>query len=150
MPQSLARLHIHLVFSTKYREPLLDDAVRDGLHRYLAGVLQAMGCPTTLISSVEDHVHILFELGRTMAVSAVVEKVKVSSSRWMKSQGSRYGGFAWQNGYGAFAVSASDVGQVRAYLDSQREHHRQNTFQDEYRQALERHGVACDERYVWD
>jgi REP element-mobilizing transposase RayT len=76
MPQSLARLHIHLVFSTKHRIPLLHDSVRDALHRYMAVVLQNLGCPPNLINSVEDHVHILFDLSRTVAVASAVEEVK--------------------------------------------------------------------------
>jgi REP element-mobilizing transposase RayT len=76
MPQSLARLHLHLIFSTKHREQIISDRIRDSLHAYMATVLQNMGCPTVLINSVEDHVHILFELARTVAVSSAVESVK--------------------------------------------------------------------------
>lgn len=150
MPQSLARLQIHLVFSTKNRAPLLRDPVRDALHRYMAVVLQNLGCPASLINSVEDHVHVLFELSRTVAVSDAVEEVKKSSSKWIKTQDAGLAGFAWQAGYGAFAVSESNVAAVRAYIAGQREHHRRKSFQEEYRALLDRHGVAFDERYVWD
>ncbi len=150
MPQSLARLHVHLIFSTKNRAPLLYDAVRDSLHRYMAVVLQNLGCPATLINSVEDHVHVLFELGRTVAVSMVVEEIKKSSSKWIKKQGADFAEFAWQAGYGAFAVSGSNVTAVRDYIATQREHHRKKSFQEEYRAFLERHDVVFDERYVWD
>ena len=150
MPQSLARLHIHLVFSTKNRERLITDRVRDSLHAYMATVLQNLGCPPALINSVEDHVHILFELARTVSVSEAVEDVKKSSSKWIKTQGNEFAGFAWQAGYGAFAVSESNVPTVRDYIAGQQEHHRRKSFQEEYRAFLERHGVAFDERYVWD
>ena len=150
MPQSLARLHIHLVFSTKNRERLITDAVRDSLHRYMATVLQNFGCPPVLINSVADHVHILFELGRTVAVSDAVEEVKKTSSKWIKTQGDEFAAFAWQAGYGAFAVSESNVPAVRDYVAGQAEHHRRKSFQEEYRAFLERHGIAFDERYVWD
>jgi putative transposase len=150
MPQSLARLHVHLVFSTKNRERLITDRVRDSLHAYLATVLANLGCPSVLINSIEDHAHLLFNLARTMAVSQVVEDVKKSSSKWIKTQGPEFAAFAWQAGYGAFAVSESNVETVRAYIANQREHHRQKTFQEEYRQFLERHRIAFDERYVWD
>lgn len=150
MPQSLARLHIHLVFSTKNREPLISDPVRAALHRYMATVLQNLGCAPVLINSVEDHIHLLFDLSRTVAVSQAVEDVKKSSSKWIKTQGPEFAGFAWQAGYGAFAVSESNVEAVRAYIADQREHHRKKTFQEEYRQFLERHRIAFDERYVWD
>lgn len=150
MPQSLARLYVHLVFGTKHREPLLTDRVRESLHAYMATVMRNFGCPAMLINSIEDHVHILFELGRTVAVSQVVEEVKTTSSKWIKTQGVEFAGFAWQAGYGAFTVSASNIQAVRDYVANQREHHRAKSFQQEYRAFLEKHGVAYDERYVWD
>jgi REP element-mobilizing transposase RayT len=150
MPQSLARIPIHLVFSTKNRERLITDAVRDSLHAYMATVLDNLGCHAQLINSVEDHVHILFELSRTVAVSQAVEEVKKASSKWIKTQGADFSGFAWQAGYGAFAVSESNVPAVREYFARQREHHRVQSFQGEYRGFLERHRMAFDERYVWD
>ena len=150
MPQSLARLHIHLVFSTKNREPLITDPVRDSLHAYMATVLQNLGCTPVLINSVEDHAHLLFDLSRTVSISQVVEDVKKASSKWIKTQGAAFAAFAWQSGYGAFAVSESNVETVHEYIANQREHHRKKSFQDEYRQFLERHRIAFDERYVWD
>ncbi len=150
MPQSLARLHVHLVFSTKHRERLITDAVRDALHAYMATVLKNTGCAPILINSVADHVHILFELARTVSVSQAVEEVKKSSSKWIKTQGTEFASFAWQAGYGAFAVSKSNVPAVRNYIARQQEHHRRKSFQDEYRAFLQRHGVAYDEQYVWD
>ena len=150
MPQSLARLHVHLVFSTKNREPIITDTVRGSLHAYMATVLQNLNCHPVLINSVEDHIHLLFELARTVSVSQAVEDVKKSSSKWVKEQGSQFRNFAWQAGYGVFAVSESNVEVVREYIANQREHHRKKTFQDEYRQFLERHRIAFDERYVWD
>ena len=150
MAQSLSRLHVHLIFSTKNREPILRDVVRDDLHRYMAEVLQNKGCPVVIINSTADHVHILFELGRTVSVGGAVEEVKTSSSKWMKTQGLDLARFAWQAGYGAFAVSESNVTAVRDYISNQEERHRTKTFQEEYRAFLERHKVAFDERYVWD
>jgi REP element-mobilizing transposase RayT len=150
MPQSLARLHVHLIFSTKNRAGLLPDTIRPSLHACMATVLQNLGCPPALINSVEDHVYILFELARTVAVSEAVEEVKKSSSKWIKTQGDEFAGFAWQAGYGAFAVSESNVPAVREYIAGQQEHHRRKGFQEEYRAFLQRHGVSCDERYVWD
>jgi len=150
MPQSLARLHVHLVFSTKNREPFITDAVRDALHAYMATVLQNLGCAPVLINSVEDHAHLLFDLSRTVSISQAVEDVKKASSKWIKTQGPEFAGFAWQSGYGAFAASESNVEAVHEYVAKQREHHRKKSFQEEYRQFLERHRIAFDERYVWD
>ncbi|MCX5661987.1 MAG: IS200/IS605 family transposase [Planctomycetota bacterium] len=150
MPQSLARLYTHLVFSTKHREPTLPDSSREPLHRYLAVVLQDLHCPPILINSVEDHIHLLFDLGRTVAIATAVEKIKTSSSKWMKSDGPQNPDFAWQSGYAAFSVSVSMVDTVHAYIANQAVHHRTQSFQDEYRKLLEHHGVEFDEQYVWD
>lgn len=150
MPQSLARIYLHLVFSTKNRAPVINDQIRDPLHGYMATVLKNLGCYANLINSVEDHAHLLFELGRTVGVSKVVEDVKKSSSKWIKTQPGGVAIFAWQNGYGVFSVSHSNLETVREYIASQREHHRTRTFQEELRTLLEKHGVAYDERYVWD
>ena len=150
MPQSLARLHIHLVFGTKHREPLITDVVREPLHAYLAAVLQNLGCAPVLINSMEDHVHLLFDLSRTVSVSDAVEDLKKSSSKWIKTQGVEFATFAWQPGYGAFAVSVSNVNSVREYIANQREHHRKRTFAEEYQRFLERHGIEFDPRYMWD
>jgi putative transposase len=150
MPQSLACLRIHLVFSTKNRQTFITDSVREVMHAYMAVVLQNLGCTPLLINSVEDHVHVLFDLSRTVSVSAVVEQVKKASSKWIKTQVPHLGEFAWQSGYGAFAVSQSNIEAVLEYIANQREHHRKSTFQDEFRKLLERNGVTFDERYLWD
>ena len=150
MPQSLARLHIHLIFSTRHRQPLIADEIRDSLHRYMAVVLRDLGYPATIINSTVDHVHILCDLARIVSVAQLVEHVKTASSKWMKTQGDRWATFAWQAGYAAFAVSESGVDAVRAYIADQAEHHRKRTFNEEYRAFLERHNVPFDERYVWD
>lgn len=150
MPQSLACLHTHLDFSTKERRPLINDSVRNPLHRYMAVVLQDLKCPAVLINSVEDHIHILFDLARTVSVSHAVEQVKKSSSKWIKTQGAELTTFSWQGGYGAFAVSESNVEKVRSYIEAQRKHHRKMTFQQEYRAILVKHRIPFDERYVWD
>ncbi len=150
MPQSLARLHVHLVFSTKNRVAWLQDGIRAPTHAYLAAILNDIGCRADLINSVEDHVHILFALGRTTALSTAVELLKKSSSKWIKRQGPDFAGFAWQAGYGAFSVSESNVASVRRYIAGQRAHHRVKTFEDELRALLARHDVEFDERYLWD
>jgi putative transposase len=150
MPQSLAKVYLHLIFSTKNRAPLLVSPVRESLHRYTATVLDNLGCHTILINSVEDHVHVLFELARTITISAVVENVKTASSRWLKTQPGINRRFAWQNGYGVFSVSVSSLPAVRKYVADQEEHHRRRSFQDEFRAILDKHGIAYDERYVWD
>ncbi|GAA5143574.1 IS200/IS605 family transposase [Prosthecobacter algae] len=150
MPQSLANLYVHLIFSTKERLPFLSPEVRPDLHAYLATVLTNLNSPAVLINSVEDHVHILFNMSRTVTLAQVVEEVKKSSSKWIKTQGPNLATFAWQAGYGGFSVSESNVPKVANYIRNQEEHHRVKTFQEEYREFLEKHKVPYDERYVWD
>jgi putative transposase len=148
MPQSLAKILVHLVFSTKDREPLIAEGVRPHLHAYLVGTLENLKCPSLQTGGTADHVHILLMLARTAALSEVVEQVKTGSSKWMKTQG--VPAFAWQAGYGAFSVGESQVETVVKYIQKQEEHHRVITFQDEYRRFLEKYRVTFDERYVWD
>jgi REP element-mobilizing transposase RayT len=150
MPQSLANLLVHLVYSTKNRERVLTDAIRDELHRYTAGILKGWESPAVLINSVEDHVHVLFHLSRKHGVAKIVEELKTSSSKWIKTKSPAFASFHWQNGYGAFSVSQSNVPAVREYIENQAEHHRQKTFEQEYREFLQRHEIEFDERYVWD
>jgi putative transposase len=150
MPQSLANIYVHLIFSTKNREPLLRPEFRESLHAYMATVLANIKCPAILINSVEDHVHILFRLDRTVALSEAVEEVKKPSSKWIKSQGPGLAKFAWQAGYGAFSVSESNAAQVAHYISTQEEHHRKTSFQDEFRKFLRKHKIEFDERYLWD
>lgn len=150
MPQSLSRLLTHLVFSTKHRTPCLTSAIQQELHPYLAGVLDNIQCPALRVGGVEDHVHLFFGLSRTMSISEVVEKVKTSSSKWLKTKSPALGEFQWQQGYGAFSVSQSDAEAVIAYVCDQAKHHQKMTFQDEYRKLLERYRVPFDEKYVWD
>ena len=150
MPQSLSRILIHLVFSTKNRERVLTRAIQTELHPYLAGTLDNIECPSLQAGGVEDHVHLFFGLSRTRTVADVVETVKTSSSKWIKSKGPEFPGFHWQSGYGAFSVSQSDADTVVNYVANQESHHRKMTFQDEYRKLLERYRINYDETYVWD
>ena len=150
MSQSLASLHVHLVFSTKNRAAFLRQTVRPELHAYMGSILQKLECSPVLINSTEDHIHLLFALARTVPLARVVEDVKKYSSKWLKTKGPEFSEFSWQTGYGAFAVSSSNLAEVKAYIANQNEHHRVKSFQEEYRAFLERHGVAYDERYVWD
>ena len=150
MPQSLSRILVHLIFSTKNRERFLTPEIRDELHPYLAAVLREDGCPSLQIGGVEDHVHLLFGLSRTRTVAQVVETVKTSSSKWIKTKGTAFAEFHWQAGYGAFSVGQSNVAMVIRYIQDQEEHHRKTTFQEEYRRFLKLYQVPYDENYVWD
>ena len=149
MPQSLANILIHSIFSTKNREPLLcEKELRQRTHAYLAQVLKSLQCPALIVGGVADHVHVLFQLAKTQSIANVIEHVKTSSSKWLKTQG--VPSFSWQRGYGGFSVSQSHVASVVAYIEDQEEHHRTITFEEEFRLFLKRYRVGFDERYVWD
>ena len=150
MPQSLFKVYVHLIFSTKHREPLLMPSFRRFLHAYLATVLKNQDCPAAKIGGSSDHAHILFRLSKNLALAEVAEEVKTSSSRWLKIQAKGPQSFHWQNGYGGSSVSPAEVGSVAAYIEGQEEHHKAVSFQEEYRKFLEEYGVEFDERYVWD
>lgn len=148
MPQSLSRNVVHLIFSTKLRQPFITPPVRDKLFAYRAGTLNKLRCPALRVGGVADHVHVLFVLSKTMSLSKVVEEMKKESSKWAKS--AIHPKFYWQTGYGAFSVSASNERKVADYIANQERHHRRMTFQQEFRKFLEKHRVVYDERYVWD
>ena len=150
MPQSLSRVILHIIFSTRNREPWLDLDVRPRMHAYLATVCRDLGANFVHIGGVSDHVHIVTTLPRTVSQAQMIEQIKKASSKWIKALDDRYSHFFWQRGYGAFSVSPSQLDAALQYVETQQEHHRTRTFQEEYRQLLCRHGVDFDERYVWD
>jgi putative transposase len=150
MPQSLAKLYVHLIFSTKNRERTLPEAVRCDLHSYIGGILRELGCNPVEINTEPDHAHLLFTLCRTVSISTVVGQIKKGSNDWLRTKGAEFLNFYWQGGYGAFSVSQSAVGEVRDYIKGQQEHHKRVSFQDEFRAFLRRYDVEFDERYVWD
>lgn len=150
MPQSLSRVYVHISFSTKGRLRWLDEATRPRVHAHMATVARDSGCPYVHVGGTDDHVHVLADLGRKTALMTLVGKVKQESSRFAKTLGEGYHGFYWQSGYGAFSVGPTRRGDVEAYIDRQVEHHRTQTFQEEYRAFLERYVIDYDEQYVWD
>jgi putative transposase len=150
VPQSLSKVILHVVFSTKNREPWIDAAVRSRVHAYLATICRDLGGEALSVNGVADHVHVITTLPRTLSQAQLIERLKKSSSKWMKTLATRYRRFSWQRGYGAFSVSPSQLGGVLEYVDRQEEHHRTRTFQEEYRELLRKHNTEFDERYVWD
>jgi REP element-mobilizing transposase RayT len=149
--QSLVRIYVHIVFSTKNRTPFLKDSeFRDRAHAYLNGICENQGSPSLKVGGVEDHVHILCRLSKTLDVSTLIRELKRDSSRWIKEENSRLADFYWQQGYGAFSVSPAHVQALKEYIANQEEHHRRETYQDEFRRLCKKYGVEIDERYVWD
>jgi len=148
MPATHLSLHYHLVFSTKDRYPFIADAWRSRLHEYLGGLVRAAHGIPEAIGGTSDHVHLLVGLPATGPLSSFVQDIKQTSSRWIHEE-LAVKRFQWQPGYGAFTVSAPNRAGVRKYIANQGEHHRQKTFQEEYRQFLDKSGVKYDERYLW-
>ncbi|HYG77237.1 MAG TPA: IS200/IS605 family transposase [Planctomycetota bacterium] len=150
MGQSLANVLIHLVFSTKNREPFITETIEPELYRYMAEIFKQLNSPALIIGGTADHTHSLFTLSRTQTLADVVEEVKKSSSKWIKTKGREFQTFQWQTGYGVFSIGQSNVAALRSYIQKQKEHHRKVSFQDEYRLFLKKYGIVYDERYVWD
>lgn len=150
MPQSLASVLIHLVFSTKHRQRFITPQIEVELYSYLATVFRACDSPALKIGGDCDHIHVLFALSRNKKIAEVVEEIKKRSSRWIKTKGEEFSLFQWQSGYGAFSVSESNAETVKNYVSNQKEHHRKYNFQTEYRGLLQKHKVEYDEIYVWD
>ena len=151
MAQSLAQIYLHIIFSTKNREPFLTDRdFRRQVHGYVSSVCRSTGSSSLAVGGVEDHLHILCLFSRTCTVADLVKEVKRESSLWIKDRDPELRRFFWQEGYGAFSLSPSHVERVSSYIRNQEKHHRHETFQDEYRRILDKYGVAFEERYVWD
>ena len=150
MPQSLSQVLVHIVFSTKDRRPWLDPGIRPRVHGYLATVCRDCDCEAYRVGVVADHVHMAARLARTITQAQLLEKIKKTSSVWIKNQSAAYTGFFWQNGYGNFSIGWSQLEELERYIDHQEEHHRTQTFQEEYRNLLRKYHVEFDERYVWD
>jgi REP-associated tyrosine transposase len=150
MLQSLSSVLIHLIFSTKNREPFITPEIETELHPYMAKIFREVKSPSLAIGGTADHVHILFSLGRVIAIADVVEEVKTNSSKWIKTKRPEFRNFHWQAGYGAFSIGQSGVPALKRYIRRQKEHHRRVTFQDEYRTFLKVYGIDFDECFVWD
>jgi REP element-mobilizing transposase RayT len=150
MSQSLSKVYIHAVFSTKGREPILADPWRDELFRVVGGITNNVGCQSLLVGGVADHVHILFQLARTSSIADAIKAIKSNSSAWINQTRGLPRQFHWQAGYAVFSVGWGEVETIRDYIRRQAEHHRQQGYQDELREWLRRYEIEWDERYVWD
>ncbi len=151
MPQSLVQIYVHIVYSTKHRKPFLTDAeFRNRTHRYLAGMCKNLNCPALIAGGTQDHVHVLCRLGKTSDIADLIRDLKRDSSKWIKTEQPALEDFYWQQGYGAFSISPSHVEPLKEYIANQEEHHRHETFQEEFRRLCNKFGLEIDERYVWD
>jgi len=150
MAQTLVSLLTHIVFSTKHREDLITPTVEPHLYAYLGGITKDYGTQLLAAGGTANHVHLLVSQSKTMALSDLLEEIKKSSSKWIKTQGAEFARFHWQDGYGALSIGASQSPAVRAYLARQKQHHRKISFQEEFVALLEKYGIEYDERYLWN
>jgi putative transposase len=150
MASTFTNLVFHVIFSTKYRKPLIEDSIQDELYCYIGGILREQQGSMLEIGGMPDHVHLLARLSPTVAISDALRLVKANSSKWLNDRGSRWNKFQWQTGYAAFSVSASQVDEVCRYIQGQAEHHRQKSFREEYVAFLNKHQIDFDERYVFE
>lgn len=150
MPQSLSKVYVHLVFSTKHQMEIIDPHIEQELYPYMSKICRECDSPCLTINSVPNHIHLLILLSRKVTISQVVEKIKKTSSKWIKTKGSKYQHFYWQNGYGAFSISQSHINIVKKYIANQKIHHQKTNFKDEYRKLLNKFEIEFDEKYVWD
>ena len=148
MPQSLAKVYVHIVFTTKHGKRLIKEEYRKELQSYIIGTLSNSGSYTPEIYSNPDHIHILCTLPRTITIAELISLIKTSSSRWLKTKGLT--NFGWQDGYAVFSVSASNIPSVVKYIQEQSIHHVKNSYQNELRIFFKEYEIEFDERYVWD
>jgi putative transposase len=151
MAQTLVTSFYHVVFSTKHRQRLITTAIEPRLFRYLTGIVTNQDSRCLAINGVEDHLHMLVALSKNHALSEFMRNLKASSTKWLKTQDhGAHRTFGWQDGYGAFSVSTSNVEKVVGYIARQKEHHQRTSFEDEYRALVRRAGLTPDERYLFD
>lgn len=150
MPQSIAYNYLHITFSTKYREPLIDEAIEEELFKYIGGICKNLECNPIKVGGYRDHIHILCVLSRKIALMKLLEEVKSHSSKWIKTKGDQYKNFYWQRGYGSFSVNPAQIDVVVRYIENQAEHHKKKTFEEEYVAFLKKYNAEYDERYLWD
>ena len=148
MPQSLCKIHLHIIFHTKTTSPLVKEEHLARLHQYITQLIKTTGCYAICVGGTENHVHALVMLNSTENVAHLIEETKRNSSRWIKTISPAYEGFAWQGGYAALSVSQSQVDTVVTYIENQAEHHKKQSFRDEYLQFLQLYKINYDERYV--
>ena len=148
MPQSLTKVYLHIVFSTKHRQSLISNHIKDELYQYLGGTCKALESYPVKVGGYYDHIHILCSLSKKITIIKLLEEVKKESSKWMKTKGEEFNNFYWQDGYAAFSVNPAQLDTVSNYITNQYEHHRNKTFQDECRGFFKKYKVEYDERYV--
>jgi REP element-mobilizing transposase RayT len=149
MAQTLVCLRVHVVFSTKDRRPMITPEVEPELYAYLGGTIKNLDSRCLAAGGTSNHVHLLISQSKNMALSRLIEEIKKSSSKWIKTKGTALRAFAWQDGYGAFTIGQSQVEALERYIAGQKERHKRQTFEEELVTLLKKYQVEYDERYIW-
>ena len=147
MANSYTQILVHTTFHVK-GDNRIDAFDKPALYRYITGIINALSSETIAIGGTSNHIHILFSLPKTISLSEFIMKIKANSSRWLKDQGTQYRAFAWQDGYGAFSVSASVVAKLKDYINNQEEHHRKVSYKEEVKRFFDAYHIDYDERYI--
>lgn len=150
MPQSLSKVYVHIIFSTKHRQNLIDENIEKSIFKYLGGICKGLDCNPVRVGGYKNHVHILCILSRKISQMKLMEELKKQSSKWIKTKGDNYCNFYWQDGYGIFSVNPTQVLDVVKYIENQKEHHKKNNFKEELLAFLKKYKIDYDERYLWD
>jgi REP element-mobilizing transposase RayT len=150
MANTYTSLHYHIVFSTKNRERWIVPDIEERVWAYLGGILKENKMKPLQIGGIEDHVHVLLGAPATLAPSKIAQLIKGGSSAWIHNAFPKLKNFGWQDGYGAFTVSKSNIPDVTVYIQGQRKHHHLKTFEEEYVTLLKKHEIEYNERYLWD
>jgi REP element-mobilizing transposase RayT len=149
MPQSLCKIYLHIIFHKKSSSPKIEETHLERLHSYIGELINSTGCQTIQVGGTEDHVHAVCLLSRNENVAHLLEEMKRNSSRWLKTLSPQYKDFSWQGGYAAFSVSESVIEKTVEYVKNQKEHHRKQTFQEEYKMFLQLYHIEYDEKYLF-
>ena len=144
---SYRQIYYQIVFGTKYRLPTISDSYCTQLYQYISGIIKNKNCKPFRINGIEDHIHIFSDLHPTVSLSDYVKDIKVASSLWMKGNGNFPKFEAWQEGYGAFTYSIREKDIIINYIKNQKEHHKKQTFYDEFKSLLIENGIDFDEKY---
>ena len=150
MGQSLVKNYVHIVFSTKHREPTITSTHEEELHLYITGICKNLDSHAVIVGGYNDHIHILCSLSRKLALMTLVQKIKTNSSKWMNLKPEIISKFRWQDGYGGFSVNPNEIDVVERYIQNQHKHHGKKGFKEEYLSFLKKYNLEYDEKYMWD
>jgi putative transposase len=150
MADTYSQIYVHLVFSVKGRQSLIQEAWKDRLYKYICGIASGKGQKVFAIGGVADHIHLLVSMKPSISVSELVRDLKSNSSKWLNEQGLFKGKFEWQNGFGAFTCGHTQLNSIIAYVNNQEIHHKKETFKEEYLKLLKEFEIEFNEQFLFD